>query len=254
MQIVGHRGARNEAPENTLVGFEHLRSLGIEHVELDVRLSKDNQLVVLHDATLDRTTDHKGKVSNYTAEELQHVNAAYKFKAKSRYVTSLDYTFSEVPTLEKVVNIWDHLKFIQFEVKSTDKRSLERIAERLSFLIEAHQIYRQACITSSDTSMLRIVGTKYRHIKKGFVAERFRRDPIGICISLGCDYLVIDWRACSEAIIEKAHAEGLLVSVWTVNKIDTALRLYEWGADSIITDEPTLMMKTFQHIHHAHIE
>lgn len=254
MQIIGHRGARNEAPENTLLGFKHLRSLGIHHVELDVRLSKDKQLVVLHDTTLDRTTDQKGKLSDYTAAELAKLNAGAGFRSKSANATAITHPFSGVPTLEQVILEWPELQFIQLEVKSADRDSLTMIAERINFLVDAHQISRRCCVTSSDTEMLRIVGKRYRHIKRGYVAERFMRDPIGVCVNLDCEYLVINWRKCSEALIERAHAHGLQVSVWTVNKLDVALKLYEWGADSLITDEPTAMLKAFNQIHHRHYE
>ena len=79
MIIIGHRGARNEAPENTLAGFEHLRKLNIHHVELDVRLSKDKKLMVLHDETVNRTTDKKGKIEQLTAADLGQCHAAHNF-------------------------------------------------------------------------------------------------------------------------------------------------------------------------------
>ena len=252
MYIIGHRGARNEAPENTLLGFQHLRALGIHQVELDVRLSKDNQLVVLHDTTLDRTTDHRGKVTDYTAAELAAMNAGINFRSQSPHVTQLKHAVTGVPTLEQVLREWPELESMQLEVKSTDRRSLEAIAARINFLVDSLSISRRCCITSSDTDMLRIVGQHYRHLQRGYVAERFMRDPIGVCVNLGCKYLVINWRKCSEALIEQAHAHGLQVSVWTVNRIDVALRLYEWGVDSLITDEPTMMLKTFSHVHSHH--
>lgn len=249
MDIIGHRGARNEVPENTRAGFAHLRSLGIHQVELDVRLTKDNQLVVLHDTTLKRTTNQKGKVKQYTADELQAFDASYGFKAVSANAPPLPSQNLEVPRLNQVLEEWPELESIQLEVKTTDKHSLDKIAERLNFLIDAHRLQQQAIITSSDTAMLRIVAHRFRHIQRGFVAERFRRDPIGISLSLGCKYLVIDWRKCSESLIQDAREAGLNVSVWTVNKPSVALSLYEWGANSIITDEPTLMQKLFSDIH-----
>ena len=252
MIIIGHRGARNEAPENTEVGFQHLRNLNIHHVELDVRLSKDKQLMVLHDTTVDRTTNKKGKVTSFTANELNSFNAGCRFKPKSRNITNLSYDSTTIPKLNDVIQAWPELESIQLEVKTTNKKDLSDIADRLNFLIDAHGIQQQAIITSSDTEMLRIVAQRYRHISRGFVAERFRRDPIGNCLNLGCRYLVIDWRRCSEALIQEAHDANLIVSVWTVNKIETAFNLYHWGADSIITDEPTQMLQAFRHLDISH--
>lgn len=254
MFIIGHRGARNEAPENTLLGFKHLRSLGINRVELDVRLSQDNKLMVLHDATIDRTTNSKGKVNQLSAAQLATADTLAAFRPQSRYATTLSHPFNGVPTLDQVISEWPNLESIQLEVKTTDKQSLEGIAQRLNFLIEAHQIHQQACITSSDISLLRIVAQHYRHLTRGYVAERFRRDPVQVCVNLGCDFLVINWRICTEELIEKAHAHGLHVSAWTVNKVDVALRLCDWGADSIITDVPTAMLKVFNAYHYHHVD
>ena len=254
MYIIGHRGAKNEAPENTLQGFQHLRCLGVHRVELDVRLSKDRKLVVLHDSTLDRTTDHKGKLTDFTAEELATMDASYGFRSKSPNVSGLKHPFTGVPTLEQVIQEWPELQSIQLEVKSTDTQTMEMIAERINFLVDAYQITRRCCVTSSDTALLRIFGKRFRHIKRGYVAERFMRDPVSVCVNLDCRFLVINWRKCTKALIDRAHAHGLEVSVWTVNRMDIALRLYEWGIDSLITDEPTAMLKTFNLIHHRHHE
>ncbi len=247
MIIIGHRGARNEAPENTETGFQHLRNLGIHHVELDVRLSKDKQLIVLHDTTVDRTTNKKGKVSQLTADELASCHAAHGFTSRSSNATTLPLDKTVIPRLEDVIQNWPQLASIQLEVKTTNKKALNTIAEQLNKLITTYHIQQQAIITSSDTEILRIVAQHYRHIKRGFVAERFRRDPIGICLNMGCQYLVIDWRRCNENIIKSAHDAGLEVSVWTVNKIETAFNLFHWGADSIITDEPTKMLQALKH-------
>ncbi|MDX1696332.1 MAG: glycerophosphodiester phosphodiesterase family protein [Ketobacteraceae bacterium] len=252
MYIIGHRGAKNEAPENTMQGFQHLRAMGIHRVELDVRLSKDKQLVVLHDTTLDRTTDQKGKLIDYTAEQLASLNAGQRFRSKSPNIARNTHPFSGVPTLDQVIKEWPELQSIQLEVKSTDLNSLEMIAERINFVVDAHQIARRVCITSSDTAFLRIIARRFRHLKRGYVAERFMRDPISVCMNLDCKILVINWRKCTKALIDRAHAHGLEVSVWTVNRLDIALRLYEWGIDSLITDEPTAMLRTFKFIHHSH--
>jgi len=127
MRIIGHRGARREAPENTLAGFRHLRALGIDHVELDVRLSRDNQLVVLHDTTVNRTTNGKGAVREMTAAELGALNAAANFSGWN------DST--PVPLLRDVLAEWNDLESIQLEVKTTAIADLRIIAAALVQLI-----------------------------------------------------------------------------------------------------------------------
>ncbi|MCB1660955.1 MAG: glycerophosphodiester phosphodiesterase, partial [Pseudomonadales bacterium] len=80
MLIVGHRGARGEAPENTLSGFKYLKSLGVKALELDINVSQDKQLVVIHDDSLERTTTGTGLVKTHTSNQLAALNACHYFK------------------------------------------------------------------------------------------------------------------------------------------------------------------------------
>lgn len=249
MLIIGHRGARNEAPENTLVGFRHLRSLGIHHVELDVRLSADNELIVLHDTTLDRTTECTGLANTYSAEQLAHINATTRFVPTSEVPIlhlSSDDSFG-VPTLSRVLEEWPELRSIQLEVKTTDITSLRSIATQLGRLIHARRLQQQATVTSMDVRLLRDMQHRFPWVQRGYVAERFVRSPVATARRLGCRLLVINWRRVKPRLIAEAHSAGLHVSVWTVNDLPTAERLMEWGVDSLITDVPQRM----RHLSHA---
>ncbi|MBV1921576.1 MAG: glycerophosphodiester phosphodiesterase, partial [Pseudomonadales bacterium] len=130
--IVGHRGARQEAPENTLDGFRLLRSLNIHHVELDLHLSKDNQLVVVHDKTVDRTTAHSGYVSDFTAANLAKMNAAHHFPNWDCH--------SGIPLLDEILAEWQELKSIQLEVKPPNKEQFSMLAQELTNHIQRHQL------------------------------------------------------------------------------------------------------------------
>ncbi len=235
--IVGHRGARQEAPENTLAGFRLLQSLDIHHVELDLHLSKDNQLVVIHDKTVDRTTAHSGNISDFSAANLARMNAAHHFPNWSRH--------SGIPLLDEILEEWQELKSIQLEVKPPSKEQFPILAQELTNLIQRHQLEKQAIVTSSDT---RFLGYMQKHaplIRRGFVAERFSRNPLGICKRLHCHYLVLDWRRCNKRLVRKAHELNLHVSVWTVNTINAAQTVSLHGVNSIITDAPSRLAPLF---------
>lgn len=235
--IVGHRGARQEAPENTLEGFRLLRSLDIHHVELDLHLSKDNQLVVIHDKTVDRTTAHSGSVSDFSAANLAKMNAAHHFPNLSYH--------SGIPRLSEILTEWQELKSIQLEVKPPSKEQFPVLAQELTRLIQQHQLIRRAIITSSDTRFLGYMQKHASSIKRGFVADRFSRNPIGVCKRLHCHYLVLDWRRCNKKLVRKAHDVNLHVSVWTVNTINAAQTVLSHGVDSIITDAPSRLAPLF---------
>ena len=240
MILIGHRGARKEAPENTLAGFQHLRQLGIHHVELDVRLSKDQQLVVLHDTTVNRTSDGKGNVLDFTATELQQMNATLPFPNWPQH--------SGIPLLADVLSEWPELKSIQLEVKTADNTILNTIAHGLAELVRRFKLQNKAIVTSSDQNLLAIMHRVAPAVRRGFVAERFTRDPLEVSLNHHCSHLVINHHRCTPGMIDTAHMLGLEVSTWTVNDINAARRLQNWGVDSIITDVPSLMLK------HLHVE
>ncbi|OUS06012.1 hypothetical protein A9Q81_04565 [Gammaproteobacteria bacterium 42_54_T18] len=235
--IVGHRGARQEAPENTLAGFQLLRDLGIHHVELDLRLSKDNQLVVIHDKTVDRTTEHSGGISDFTAANLAKMNAAHHF---SNWDSHLG-----IPLLDEVLAKWQELKSIQLEVKPPSKDQFPKLAMELTNLVQLHHLEKQAIVTSSDTRFLAYMQKHCPSIKRGFVATRFSRNPIDTCKQLRCYYLVLDWRRCNKKLVRKAHALNLHISVWTVNTINAAQTVSSYGVNSIITDVPSRLAPLF---------
>lgn len=235
MRIIGHRGARREAPENTLAGFRHLRALGIDHVELDVRLSRDNQLVVIHDATVDRTTDGQGSVREQSAAELGILNAAARFPGWQEA--------TPVPLLRDVLAEWPDLKSIQLEVKTTQVPDLQRIATGIAELVAEFDLLDVATVTSMDTRMLAIMHQRAPQIRRGYVAERFTRDPLTQCALYQCSLLATNYRRVGPGLVAAAHEQELKFSVWTVNDVQIAHRLRDWGVDSLITDVPSLMLQ-----------
>jgi glycerophosphoryl diester phosphodiesterase len=241
MDIIGHRGARREAPENTLGGFRHLRGLGIDSVELDLHLASDGKLVVIHDYTTDRTTGSTGVVARMTSTELATLNAAATFK---------DWSGCEpIPSLEDVLSEWPALDAIQLEVKTAPVHSIPLLTATLADLIEDHQLVNRVTVTSHDVRVLARMKQCYPHIRRGLVAERFARSPLNTCRHLGCELLVMDHLGLTEAVIEIAHAMGMHVSTWTVNNENAALRLYRKGVDSLITDVPTRMLTHLRQRH-----
>ncbi|CBL46889.1 Glycerophosphoryl diester phosphodiesterase [gamma proteobacterium HdN1] len=238
MQLIGHRGARREAPENTLGGFAHLRSLGIQRVELDLHLTHDNQLVVNHDATTQRTTLQTGTISQLSAAALAGYNAAAQFK---------DWPHVEpIPTLDQVLSEWPELESIQLEVKTANHYRIPAITQQLARTIEAHDLGERATVTSIDVRILAHMREYFPKIQRGYVAERFVRDPLATCHRLRCKFLVMDYRGLRADLVKNAHAAGMHVSTWTVNDLASARRMQALGVDSLISDCPTLMLQAFE--------
>lgn len=235
MRIIGHRGARGEAPENTLGGFRYLHDLGIRAVEFDVRQLKDDQLVVIHDDDFVRTAGRSQQVENCNLLEAQQFDHRHQWKA---------WAFEEyTPSLPHVLECITDFEHIEVEIKAvTDEAAAERL------IIQLHQdlkgFEKAATITSFDIKILAALQQHQSHFKRGLLIEI----PIGeYAIELAHQYncCQIGWKdqLATDGIIKLTQQANLNISVWTVNDIERAKQLQDLGIQGLITDVPTSMLK-----------
>ena len=211
MFIIGHRGARGEAPENTLSGFRYLKQLGILAVELDIQVSGDGELVVIHDPHLDRTSNGSGSVHDKTVAELAALDACHNvFK---------DWPDTEgIPTLRQVMEVLRDFEHIQFEVKAKTEAHAQRVAELFPSLWHEFGFGERALTTSFNPRYLQIIKDVAPEISRGFLIEKeFSGNAVAIATGLGCRSLGPNQEICGKALIDAAHAADLIVSTWTVN-------------------------------------
>lgn len=230
-RIIGHRGARNEAPENTLPSFLLAQSHDCLAFELDVRLSRDFQLMVFHDKTLGRTTEHLGDMSDYSAEYLNMVDARGKHLWPSPcYIPTLEQVFNAVPTTLD----W------QLEVKPTSHLKMRILAQRLNRFIASHKTKQtRITVTSSSEWFLKEIKNLNPAIRTGLVSEYLGKPSVMLCKKLGCALLALNNQLCDQPTLALAKKHGLEVSVWTVNDLNRIEELSIMGVDSVITDIPT---------------
>lgn len=236
--IVGHRGARGEAPENTAAGFQVALEAGVTEIELDVRLSRDGHLIVVHDANVTRTTGERGKAHHYTLSQLEVLDA--------RRNTPGWHSPLGIPSLREVVDLCGPSMRFQFEVKGADRAILHRLAHQLVDFINQRQMNDRVVVTSSHTGFLRMLGTMTAHIERGYVAEYRYQQPTRRAVALGCTWLMPRHTLVTPALMRRARRRNLKVSTWTVNDLTRAERMVELGVDGIITDFPTSFIAHFQ--------
>ena len=236
--IVGHRGARGEAPENTAAGFQVAMEAGVTEIELDVRLSRDGHLIVVHDANVTRTTGERGKAHHYTLSQLEVLDA--------RRNTPGWHSPLGIPSLREVVDLCGPSMRFQFEVKGADRTILHRLANQLVDFINQRQMNDRVVVTSSHTGFLRMLGTMTAHIERGYVAEYRYQQPTRRAVALGCTWLMPRHTLVTPALMRRARRRNLKVSTWTVNDLTRAERMVELGVDGIITDFPTSFIAHFE--------
>lgn len=235
-QIIGHRGARKEAPENTVEGFVHAQLNGCKAFELDIQLSSDDELIVFHDTSLLRITGVRGKASNYSVSELSLLDARGPIIWPSPCA---------IPSLKEVLHNSPNVEDWQFEVKPSNRITLDKIVRLLARLYyEDRLVSGTMTITSSSKYLLSRVKTLYPDLRTGLVVEFVGRKAVNHCLKLGCTLLVINDSLCNASLVSEAHAHGIEVSVWTVNKLERMAELKQMGVDSIITDIPSSAIQT----------
>ncbi|RRU74845.1 glycerophosphodiester phosphodiesterase [Stutzerimonas xanthomarina] len=233
--IYGHRGAKGEAPENTLVSFEQCLQHGVRRCELDLHLSRDGELMVIHDPTLKRTTGRRGKVVQHDADELVNYDAREGGPGWK--------TLSPIPRLSELFEKCD-FEHWQLEVKSASRVRAARTVMAIKELAEQHQLLDRITVTSSSREVLRALNRLAPEISRGLVAEYNWLDPLKVARQYGCSLLALKWTLCTPERLEKARKQGLHVSVWTVNEPALMRRLADFGVDSLITDYPGLAVST----------
>lgn len=232
IDIIGHRGAKGEAPENTLAGFSHAKRLGLVGVEFDVRLSRDDVLVVIHDATVDRTTDANGPVSGFTAAELAAMDARGTCPSWPEPVG--------VPTLAESLDVLAAFDVIQFEIKPDTPERMDRIADRILAEIAERHLEERALVTSFDTRAIEAIQRRAPARARAFIARPDDPDPIGAAQRLGCQQLNLHrYRETPAELAGRARETGLRVGGGPCDTVDDLADALERGMDAVTSDQPS---------------
>lgn len=237
MRLIGHRGARREAPENTLGGFRHLRALGVRAVEFDIHVSSDGELVVIHDAELTRTTSGQGVVREHSAAELAGLNASHQLA----HTGFAPWPAREgVPTLAQVLAELADFTHLELEIKVQQEADERMVVAALPTIWRDFALAGRARCTSFNPRLLHRLQQQAPELPRGFLVEDdFAGDILQVAQALGCDAIGPHAQRITAALVAQAHAAGLWVSTWTVNDREQALALAAIGVDGLITDIPT---------------
>ncbi len=235
--IVAHRGSSADFPENTLAAFRHAFADGATAIELDVHLTGDNHIVVIHDDTLQRTTSGKGSVGKTSFKKIRSLSAGRWF--------SRSCAGEHVPTLGEVIRLIDTTRGLNIELKQKPGlRGTRLLVDLCCELIAANRAHDRVLVSSFHHEYLRYLrhidstialGMLYHPIKHRFVS------PIRICKSLKAQYLILSGSAISPAIVSKAQGQGISVGEYTINTSSRLTRALRMDVTAVYTDTPRLV-------------
>ena len=240
-----HRGARAHAPENTLLAFSLAFDLGADAIECDVQRSRDGELVIIHDGTVDRTTDGSGFVSEQSLSELRGLDAGRKWRLLER-----------IPTLEETLAlVWERGGSLNLEVKGESVEESVDTARALEpMLRDQHPAFRRRLLVSSfEHPALQLLKARLPWLRSGalFGSEWRRRDLLAPARELGAEAIHPALTLTTQALVRRAHEAGLRVNVWTANRPATIEQLIRWGVDGVFSDYPERVVILRSRLHVA---
>ena len=224
--IFGHRGSPLEAPENTLLSVEKAMSAGVDAVEIDVRKTKMGHIVVIHDAKVDRTTNGKGFVEDFTLNELQNIN--------------IRGSSEKIPLLQEIIDIAKKKIKLIIEIKDND------IEKHVIELIEKNKFVNNVYLMSFNQETIKNIKKINNKIKTGLI---FKRKPINLYSlvkEIKTNSISAYYKIINKNLVNKMHKENIKVFVWNIDSIKDLKHMLQLDVDGIGTNKPSLLIDYFK--------
>ncbi|GGI43037.1 glycerophosphoryl diester phosphodiesterase [Mammaliicoccus stepanovicii] len=240
--IYGHRGMPSKAPENTLASFKAAAEVeGIKWLELDVAITKDEQLVIIHDDDLERTTDMSGEITTFNYDEIKSASTGAWYSEK--------FKEEKLPTFDEVIELANAFDMnINVELKGVSGPNglalshsmVKQVSEKLQNLNKDQQVV----ISSFNVILVKLASEIMPQYRRGLIfhASSFRRDWQSLLDYCEAEILNIEDAQLTEEKVKLIKEAGYELNVWTVNKSTRANQLANWGVDGIFTNNADKMV------------
>jgi glycerophosphoryl diester phosphodiesterase len=232
--LIAHRGVSAKAPENTLASFECAANVsGIDMIELDVRLTKDGEVIVLHDRTLQRTSTGNGPARNYSMEEIRRFDAGSWFHPT--------FSHERVPTLSEVLQQVSGRLWVDIEMKSDlfHREPDGLLEEKVLDVVRRCGMDDRVMFSSFNHQLLvnikRMKPSAMTGVLFDFLHD-FGRLPSKLSDRAGAAVFKCATRELTRSMLDDAHKHGIAVYVYTLNSVQSAQRMLEFGVDGILSN------------------
>jgi glycerophosphoryl diester phosphodiesterase len=232
MLKIAHRGASGHAPENTMASFRLAVEMGAKFIETDLQLTRDAKIIAMHDPTVDRTTNGRGRISKMSMVELRGLDAGVKFLS----VDGKSYKGERVPTLDEILEFARTVDVTFYlEMKESQGWGFE---QSLVGALRRADAMNRAVAISFDSEKLATIKRIEPQLTTGLLVEKPTTQMIEKAVALGAKQFLPRADRISPELIAAAHRANLLVVVWTVNEIEDMNAVVALGVDGIISDYP----------------
>ena len=225
---IGHRGAAGLAPENTKAGFKKAIELGLDMIELDIQLTKDNQIVVVHDYNLERIAGVSSKINELTLKQLKEIDIGSYFGDQ--------FSDQRIMTLKEVISVVKTKLMLNIEIKMLEDKS-QLLINKLKQLLTEENFIDQVIISSFNHCYLQELGPEF---KTAILINSHPVDPVTMIESANANGIHPNHKLLTPQLIQQVQQAGYFVNTWTVNDSAKIKQLKEWGIDGIVSDNPLL--------------
>jgi glycerophosphoryl diester phosphodiesterase len=231
--VIAHRGDSVHAPENTLSAFQAAIRQGAEAIELDARLTRDGQVIVLHDPTVDRTTDGTGNASQLDLTALRELDAGSSF--------SVQFRGEHIPTLDEVFETVGNRSYLNVELKNYTT-PWDSLVPKVAELVARHALRERVLFSSFLKKNLSRIRKLLPDVPCGLLTRPGWKGSWGRSFGWRGGVIALNphWSDVNHGLVARVHAKGKRIYVWTVNADPDLRRVFRLGVDGVITDDPGL--------------
>ena len=225
--VIAHRGASAYAPENTMAAFHMAHRLGADAVELDVQLSKDGCVIIMHDDRVDRTTNGQGLIAHKTLQELAHLDAGSWF--------SNEFENERIPALSDLLKFAKGKLLLNIELKKS--KDPQALVAAVDILLKDYGMYDECLLTSFDAKAVEAVGRLMPQVRRGLLIHKLSEN----IWKSAWPFVAVKWELVNEELVKTARETQKELVVWTVNDEEAMINLANLGVRRMISNYPDLL-------------
>jgi len=233
MILIAHRGYSGNYPENTLLSFKKALETGAKYIEFDIQYSKDKKIIIIHDFTLDRTTNSSGLVKNFTLSELKKISAGYPQRFGTKYSNEV------IPTLEEAISLCKDKANLLIEIKRENKNAIyeDGLEEQLLQTVSDFNCLEEVIFLSFNLNSLARIKKNNDKATIGSLFYSIDDKAIKKSVDLGCEYIIFNYKTLhSIGVIEKARKSNIKIGIYTVDDISIMRKFINLGIEAIATN------------------
>jgi glycerophosphoryl diester phosphodiesterase len=247
--VIAHQGGDGLWPGDTLFAYQNAAKLGVDVLEMDIHITKDGELILMHDETVDRTTDGTGEIESMTLAELKKLDAGYDwtpddgqtfpFRGQGITITTLKEIFQAFPDKRMTIEIKkSNTSMIKPFCDLIRENNMQDKVLVASFYDDKIKEFRAEC-PEVGTSSAKKETTTFVLMSKAFLAGFYSPKFLALQVPEESGGITV----MTESFVKASHSRGIAVEVWTINDKETMQKLIDWKVDGIMTDRPDLLME-----------